>query len=263
MGFAFFCPSSLQLCFSPFDFITRTLKASTVRLFDKLFSSEASFPPPSPWDQSDVRLFIYFFYCHLCATSFGPFLAAAAASSLEDESLTRASSDCFPQGQHVDDTWVVFILRWLPSSLPLSSFQLLSLYFFQRFFLPPSKCCSLPLKINHKYPERRLLVAESCGALAPYLPVRTLCAHRIKTGFEGTNKTQLELTVSVRPACCACRRRSVAPWCCPCCSRCSLRIRLTWSGRLWSRVWVSSWVTLMTLTSIPRYVCLDRKASLC
>lgn len=99
-------------------------------------------------------------------------------------------------------------------------------------FFPPSKCCSLPLKINHKYPERRLLVAESCGALAPYLPVRTLCAHRIKTGFEVTNKTQLELTVSVRPACCACRRRSVAPWCCPCCSRCSLRIRLTWSGRL-------------------------------
>lgn len=26
-------------------------------------------------------------------------------------------------------------------------------------------------QINHKYPERRLLVAESCGALAPYLPV--------------------------------------------------------------------------------------------
>ncbi|XP_029446351.1 RAB11-binding protein RELCH isoform X7 [Rhinatrema bivittatum] len=25
-------------------------------------------------------------------------------------------------------------------------------------------------EINHKYPERRLLVAESCGALAPYLP---------------------------------------------------------------------------------------------
>lgn len=127
---------------------------------------------------------------------------------------------------------------------------------------PPSKCCSLPLKINHKYPERRLLVAESCGALAPYLPVRTFCAHRIKTGFGGTNKTRLELTVSVRPTSCACRRRSVAPWCCPCCSRCSLRIRLTWSGRPWSRVWVSSWVTLMTLTSIPRYVCPDRKAVL-
>lgn len=28
------------------------------------------------------------------------------------------------------------------------------------------------VQINHKYPERRLLVAESCGALAPYLPVR-------------------------------------------------------------------------------------------
>ncbi|ELW71258.1 hypothetical protein TREES_T100020246 [Tupaia chinensis] len=26
------------------------------------------------------------------------------------------------------------------------------------------------IQINHKYPERRLLVAESCGALAPYLP---------------------------------------------------------------------------------------------
>uniref|UniRef100_A0A667H514 RAB11 binding and LisH domain, coiled-coil and HEAT repeat containing n=1 Tax=Lynx canadensis TaxID=61383 RepID=A0A667H514_LYNCA len=29
-------------------------------------------------------------------------------------------------------------------------------------------------QINHKYPERRLLVAESCGALAPHLPVRTV-----------------------------------------------------------------------------------------
>lgn len=86
----------------------------------------------------------------------------------------------FPQGQHVDDTWVVFIPRWLPSSLLLSSFQLLLLYFFQHFFFSPSKCCSLPLKINHKYPERRLLVAESCGALAPYLPVRTYCAYRIQ-----------------------------------------------------------------------------------
>ena len=36
--------------------------------------------------------------------------------------------------------------------------------------LPPSLP---PSQINHKYPERRLLVAESCGALAPYLPVRT------------------------------------------------------------------------------------------
>lgn len=31
-------------------------------------------------------------------------------------------------------------------------------------------------QINHKYPERRLLVAESCGALAPYLPVSVLYA---------------------------------------------------------------------------------------
>ncbi|CAN0548932.1 unnamed protein product [Rangifer tarandus platyrhynchus] len=30
------------------------------------------------------------------------------------------------------------------------------------------QCCWEP--INHKYPERRLLVAESCGTLAPYLP---------------------------------------------------------------------------------------------
>ena len=29
-------------------------------------------------------------------------------------------------------------------------------------------------QITHKYPERRLLVAESCGVLAPYLPV-SLC----------------------------------------------------------------------------------------
>ena len=26
-------------------------------------------------------------------------------------------------------------------------------------------------QITHKFPERRLLVAEACGALAPYLPV--------------------------------------------------------------------------------------------
>ncbi|XP_075777499.1 RAB11-binding protein RELCH isoform X3 [Pelodiscus sinensis] len=31
-------------------------------------------------------------------------------------------------------------------------------------------------QINHKYPERRLLVAESCGALAPYLPGRITSA---------------------------------------------------------------------------------------
>lgn len=30
--------------------------------------------------------------------------------------------------------------------------------------------CSL-LQIGHKYVERRLLVAEACGGLAPYLPV--------------------------------------------------------------------------------------------
>ena len=29
----------------------------------------------------------------------------------------------------------------------------------------------LLLQIGHKYVERRLLVAESCGGLAPYLPV--------------------------------------------------------------------------------------------
>lgn len=33
-------------------------------------------------------------------------------------------------------------------------------------------CWCVYVQINHKYPERRLLVAESCGALAPYLPVR-------------------------------------------------------------------------------------------
>lgn len=54
-------------------------------------------------------------------------------------------------------------------------------------FFPPSPLnvslslsLLLSLKINHKYPERRLLVAESCGALAPYLPVRTYCSHRMK-----------------------------------------------------------------------------------
>jgi len=28
-------------------------------------------------------------------------------------------------------------------------------------------------QISHKYMERRLLVAEACGALAAYIPVRT------------------------------------------------------------------------------------------
>lgn len=70
-------------------------------------------------------------------------------------------------------------LWWLPSSLLLSSF--LPLFFSRHFSL--FKYCSLPLKINHKYPERRLLVAESCGALAPYLPVRTHHAHKNKTDY--------------------------------------------------------------------------------
>ncbi|KTF80199.1 hypothetical protein cypCar_00014322 [Cyprinus carpio] len=35
-------------------------------------------------------------------------------------------------------------------------------------------------QINHKYPERRLLVAEACGALAPYLPVRDSVPLNIK-----------------------------------------------------------------------------------
>lgn len=36
-------------------------------------------------------------------------------------------------------------------------------------------------QINHKYPERRLLVAEACGALAPYLPVRNIHIFLFKT----------------------------------------------------------------------------------
>lgn len=40
-------------------------------------------------------------------------------------------------------------------------------------------CFSLS-QINHKYPERRLLVAEACGALAPYLPVRDSVPFYIK-----------------------------------------------------------------------------------
>lgn len=40
-------------------------------------------------------------------------------------------------------------------------------------------CVSLA-QINHKYPERRLLVAEACGALAPYLPVRDSVPLNIK-----------------------------------------------------------------------------------
>lgn len=42
-------------------------------------------------------------------------------------------------------------------------------------------CVSLA-QINHKYPERRLLVAEACGALAPYLPVRDSIPLNIKLG---------------------------------------------------------------------------------
>lgn len=33
------------------------------------------------------------------------------------------------------------------------------------------------MQITHKYVERRLLVAEACGALAPYLPVG--CLHGV------------------------------------------------------------------------------------
>lgn len=52
----------------------------------------------------------------------------------------------------------------------LSLFSFGSILSFNTFL----KFCFCPLQINHKYPERRLLVAESCGALAPYLPVRTV-----------------------------------------------------------------------------------------
>ncbi|XP_042608303.1 RAB11-binding protein RELCH homolog isoform X12 [Cyprinus carpio] len=34
-------------------------------------------------------------------------------------------------------------------------------------------------QINHKYPERRLLVAEACGALAPYLPSQLVIAETL------------------------------------------------------------------------------------
>ena len=36
-------------------------------------------------------------------------------------------------------------------------------------------------QLAHKYPERRLLVAESCGTLAPYIPVGG-CSN-INTGY--------------------------------------------------------------------------------
>lgn len=103
-------------------------------------------------------------------------MATTAASSLEAENQTRKTSSGFHRVS------VLMIQELFPFhggcppvcfSTPFNFCCRVSLSTF------PSKR-SLLLQINHKYPERRLLVAESCGALAPYLPVRTCCAHSSK-----------------------------------------------------------------------------------
>lgn len=40
-------------------------------------------------------------------------------------------------------------------------------------------------------------MAESCGALAPYLPVRTYCAHRMKTGYFFVQMTENKMQKSL------------------------------------------------------------------
>lgn len=72
----------------------------------------------------------------------------------------------FPQGQHVYDTPLVSIPLWLQPQSVCLPFQLMFLFYIQHLYV-----YIWPPQINHKYPERRLLVAEACGALAPYLPV--------------------------------------------------------------------------------------------
>lgn len=110
------------------------------------------------------------------ATCVPPHAATAGSSFERPGSDSERPSRSLPQGRPVLTLLgVVFIPRWLPSSLLLScSRPPLPRFFQHSLSFPLSKrFFSLPLKINHKYPERRLLVAESCGALAPYLPVRT------------------------------------------------------------------------------------------
>lgn len=85
----------------------------------------------------------------------------------------------FPQGQLVCENQVVSIPPWLPlRSLVFVCLPLCSSFIFNISFV-----WICPSQINHKYPERRLLVAEACGALAPYLPVRADRALQGKTRF--------------------------------------------------------------------------------
>ena len=44
--------------------------------------------------------------------------------------------------------------------------------------IPPPPPPPLP-QITHKYYERRLLVAESCGVLAPYIPVSLVAVEQL------------------------------------------------------------------------------------
>lgn len=57
------------------------------------------------------------------------------------------------------------------------------------------------LQINHKYPERRLLVAESCGALAPYLPVRIVIIFLKTLSFLIIEKTFIKYLTHFNPDC--------------------------------------------------------------
>lgn len=96
----------------------------------------------------------------------------AAASRPEAENL-QTKTNC---GFH--RVSVLMILHLFPFHCDCTPvcvclpFQLRFLFFFSfTFFLLRFHVYVWPLQINHKYPERRLLVAEACGALAPYLPV--------------------------------------------------------------------------------------------
>ncbi|XP_059380562.1 RAB11-binding protein RELCH homolog isoform X5 [Carassius carassius] len=51
-------------------------------------------------------------------------------------------------------------------------------------------------QINHKYPERRLLVAEACGALAPYLPSQLVIAETLDVQ-DHTSQTAKEIRSSL------------------------------------------------------------------
>lgn len=104
-------------------------------------------------------------------------MATAAASRLEAENLQRKTNCGF---YRVRMLMILMLFPFFGDGTPLLFF----------FFLYPRSFASKrvvvliwPSQINHKYPERRLLVAESCGALAPYLPVRTFPCSSIFKGY--------------------------------------------------------------------------------